>query len=67
MEGNAMTATTQLILVGLLVAAATVYVTRSAWRTWFGKSAKGCGSGCGKCATPPAEAKPEGRFPLPQA
>jgi FeoB-associated Cys-rich membrane protein len=62
-----MTATTQLIVVGVLIAMAAVYVVRSAWRTWFGKSAKGCGSGCGKCATPAAEAKQDGRFPLPQA
>jgi hypothetical protein len=65
-----MTLTTQLVLVGLLVVLAAGYVVRSAWKTWSGKSAKGCGAGgssCGKCATPEAEPKQEGRFPLPQA
>lgn len=61
-----MTPTTQLILVGVLVAVAALYVARSAWKTWFGKSAKGCGAGCGKCATPAVEPKQDGRFPLPQ-
>jgi FeoB-associated Cys-rich membrane protein len=62
-----MTATVQLIVVGVLVAAAALYVVRGAWKTWSGKSAKGCGAGCGKCATPAAEPKRDGRFPLPQA
>ena len=62
-----MSATTQLVLVGVLVAAAAGYVLRAAWKTWFGKSSKGCGAGCGKCATTAPEPKREGRFPLPQA
>ena len=62
-----MSPTIQLVLVGLLVAAAAVYVARSAWKTWFGSSSKGCGSGCGKCATPAPDAKQDGRFPLPLA
>jgi hypothetical protein len=57
----------QLVVVGLLVAAAALYVARSAWKMWFGKSAKGCGAGCGKCAPPAPEPKREGRFPLPLA
>jgi hypothetical protein len=55
----------QLVLVGVIVAAATLYVVRATWKTWFGKSAKGCGSGCGKCAAPEPP-KQDGRFPLPQ-
>jgi hypothetical protein len=57
----------QLVLVGVLVAVATLYVVRATWKTWFGKSAKGCGSGsgCGKCASPEPP-KQDGRFPLPQ-
>jgi hypothetical protein len=64
-----MTTTTQLVIVGFLVAAAALYVARAAWKTWFTSSAeKGCGSGCGKCAAPPQpEPKREGRFELPQA
>ncbi len=62
-----MSGTTQLVLVGLLVAAAAVYVARSAWKTWFGQSSKGCGAGCGKCATVPPTPKQDGRFPLPLA
>lgn len=61
-----MTPATQLVVVGTLVAAAALYVARAAWKVWFGRSAKGCGSGCGKCAAPTPDAKPAGRFPLPQ-
>ena len=61
-----MSPTTQLIVVGVLVAGAAVYVLSAAWKTWFGKSSKGCGAGCGKCSTPVAEPKQEGRFPLRQ-
>ena len=46
--------------------AAALYVARSTWKAWFGKSAKGCGAACGKCVAVPPEPKPEGRFPLPQ-
>ena len=62
-----MTATLQLIVVGVLVAAAAAYVVRAAWKAWSGRSAKGCGSGCGKCAAPAPESKREGRYPLPRA
>jgi hypothetical protein len=55
----------QLVIVGLLVAVATAYVLRATWKTWFGKSQAGCGSGCGKCSTPKEPVR-EGRFPLPQ-
>ena len=61
-----MGATTQLVLVGVLIAVAAVYVLRATWKTWFGKSSKGCGAGCGKCPAPAAEPKQEGRFPLQQ-
>jgi hypothetical protein len=36
----------QLALVGLIIAAATAYIGRRAWRTW-GRKASGCGGGCG--------------------
>ena len=59
---------TQLVVVGVLVAAAATYVLRATWKTWFGKPSKGCGAGCGTCPTAPApaNAKRNGRFPLPQ-
>lgn len=50
-----------------MVALATAYVLRATWRTWGGASGKGCGSGCGKCATVAAEPQKTGRFPLPLA
>jgi hypothetical protein len=56
----------QLAVVGALVAVAALYVARATWKTWFGRSAKGCGAGCGKCAAPAAEPERNGRFPLPQ-
>ena len=62
-----MSPTTQLIVVGVLVAAAAAYVLRTTWKTWFGRSSKGCGAGCGTCSTPPAEPKQDGRFPLPMS
>ena len=62
-----MSVTLQLIVVGVLVAASALYVARSAWKAWSGRSAKGCGAGCGTCATPAPEPKKDGRFPLPQA
>jgi hypothetical protein len=36
----------QLVLVGLLVAAAAWYLVRASWRTWTAKKG-GCGGGCG--------------------
>lgn len=44
----------QLAAVLVLVAAAGLFLARSTWRTWLGP-AGGCGSGCGKCATPADE------------
>ncbi len=60
-----MSVAVQLSLVGIVVVAASAYLVRAAWKTWFGKS-KGCGAACGKCAAT-VEPKNEGRFPLPQA
>jgi hypothetical protein len=51
---------------GLIVVAVAV-VARRTYRTWFAKSSGGCGSGCGKCAAPPAVEAPDGkrvRLPL---
>jgi hypothetical protein len=62
-----MTTTVQLMIVGVLVVAAALYVVRAAWKTWAGKSVSGCASGCGKCVANVPEVKQEGRFPLPQA
>lgn len=60
-----MSATVQLVLVGVLVACAAGYVLRATWRTWFGAAKPGCGSGCGKCTAPEPDAP--GRKPLPMA
>ncbi len=60
-----MSADVQLVVALAVVAAAGGYILRATWRTWFGP-AKGCGSGCGKCATPAAEPPPPGRISLPQ-
>lgn len=62
-----MSTTIQLVLVGVIVAGAAGYLLRAAWKTWFGKSKPGCGSGCGKCAAPSAGADTGGRRPLPMA
>jgi hypothetical protein len=56
---------TQLLIVGVAIAAAALYVVRASWKTWFGATHKTCGSGCGKCATPTAPPQ-KGRFELPQ-
>jgi hypothetical protein len=61
-----MSPTAQVIVVGVVVAAAAAYVLRAAWRTWFGRTARSCGGGCGKCTPPAAEPKEDGRFPLQQ-
>ena len=60
-----MSTTTQLVIVGVLIAIAAAYVVRSTWKTWFGQSEKGRGSGCGKCAATP-EPEKKGRYSLPQ-
>lgn len=62
-----MSATLQLVLVGALVAGAAGYLMRATWKTWFGAAKPGCGSGCGKCATPAPEPDVKGRRPLPMA
>ena len=55
-----------------LVVLAVAYVIRSAWRTWAGPTgARGCGSGCGTCASPAGTADTtapgdDGRISLPQ-
>lgn len=60
-----MSESTQLVIVGAAIAAALVYVARSTWKTWFGRTAANCGHGCAKCATP-TEPPQKGRFELPQ-
>ncbi|QJW95145.1 FeoB-associated Cys-rich membrane protein [Frigoriglobus tundricola] len=57
----------QLVLVAVIVAGAAGYVVRASWKTWFGRSKSGCGSGCGKCAAPAPEPVVTGRRPLPMA
>jgi hypothetical protein len=43
----------QWLAVGLMIAAAVVYVSRRTIRTWFGAKKTGCGGGCGSgCKTP---------------
>jgi hypothetical protein len=49
----------QLLIVGAAVAAAGAYLLRAAWR-----ARSGCGSGCGKCATPAVEKPVPGRVRL---
>ena len=45
----------QLVLAMLIVGAASLYLTRRAWRTWSGRGG-GCGKGCGDgCAAPKQE------------
>jgi hypothetical protein len=56
----------QLIIVGILVAGAVFYIARATLRTWAGKSASGCSSGCGTCAVQKRDPDASGRFPLPQ-
>lgn len=46
----------QLAAVGLIVAVAGAYLLRRSWRTWFGRKAGGCGSGC-HCNTNGAAAR----------
>jgi hypothetical protein len=63
-----MSPTLQLVAVALLVALAATYILRATWRTWFGASRSGCGSGCGKCAaSAPEIPQASGRRPLPMA
>jgi bacterioferritin-associated ferredoxin len=53
-----------LITVGL-VAGAAIYMLTALVRAIWGKKV-GCGSACGKCATPVQEEKTPGRIQLPQ-
>lgn len=62
-----MSTTVQLIAVGAAIACAAGYVLRATWKTWFGASMPGCGSGCGKCVAPEPEVVAKGRTPLPMA
>jgi hypothetical protein len=62
-----MSTTLQLVLVGFIVAFAAGHIVRASWKTWFGASKAGCGSGCGKCAAPALEPEVKGRRPLPMA
>ncbi|MBN9122383.1 MAG: FeoB-associated Cys-rich membrane protein [Planctomycetes bacterium] len=57
----------QFVLVGAIVALAAGYLLRATWKTWFGRSKAGCGSGCGTCAAPAPDAGTPGRRPLPMA
>lgn len=57
--------TPELWIVAGIVAAAAAYLGWVAWRTVAG-TRKGCGSGCGKCATPAPEPTAKGRVSLPQ-
>ncbi len=56
----------QLAVVLILIGTAGIYLIRGTWKTWLG-TGRACGSGCGKCPTPPAVAEPRGnRISLPQ-
>jgi len=55
----------QLVAVLLAVAAALGYVTRAAWKTWFGRKAA-CASSCGGCAKPADEEGAGKRIALPR-
>jgi bacterioferritin-associated ferredoxin len=50
----------------LFILAALAYIVNATWQTWFSASAKGCASGCGKCATTVPEVSVKGRRSLPQ-
>jgi hypothetical protein len=49
----------------VIVLVAAVYVTRSILLPLFRRGHAGCGSRCGRCATP-GESPPTGRIRLPQ-
>ena len=57
----------QLPLTVVVVAVAAAYVLRAVLRPLFGRGGAGCGSGCGKCATPAPGADTPGRRSLPMA
>lgn len=58
----------QVAVVIAALALAVGYLSRSAWRTWFGSAGKGgCASGCGVCAKPADDKSGErGRIALPR-
>ncbi len=58
----------QVAVVIAAVMAALGYLSRSAWRTWFGPAGKdGCASGCGGCAKPADDGPGDrGRIALPR-
>jgi len=62
-----MTAEVQMVIVIVIVAAAIALLLRSFAKTILGRKKAGCGSGCGKCATPAATTDATQRFSLPQA
>lgn len=55
----------QLVITVLIVLAAAAYVARAVLRPVLGRAKTGCGTGCGKCATPEPPPQP-GRIGLPQ-
>jgi hypothetical protein len=55
--------TWQLAVVGLIVAAAILYLARAGWRSWKGAKA-GCAGGCGCGGTKAREVGGNGKAPL---
>jgi hypothetical protein len=55
----------QFAITAVLVLAAASFVVRAILRLLFGRAKAGCGSACGKCATPEPP-PPPGRIGLPQ-
>jgi hypothetical protein len=47
----------QLLVVMLLIVAASLYLVRQTWRTWAGKKS-GCGGGCACASKPKPGAEP---------
>ncbi|HET6575863.1 MAG TPA: hypothetical protein VFG68_19835 [Fimbriiglobus sp.] len=56
----------QVVVVFAALALALGYLSRSAWRTWFGPAGKGCASGCGGCAKPANQPQDQRRIALPR-
>jgi hypothetical protein len=56
--------------VAVVIAALTValsYLSRSAWRTWFGSAGKGgCATSCGGCVKPADSPEDRERIALPR-
>ena len=55
----------QLVLTGLIVGLAALYLARRSWRTWSGRRA-GCGKGCGDGCAAPKEETPATFIPSSQ-